>query len=128
MLNLRKSDKRSHVSMLISSINVISLINLAQRLKVLLGGVLVAMPTNDGEDDETRRRLTAVCEDADNGACTDDTKVSCEDPKFLCGGTNNNWNYVAFLKLGENSTVSPICFPICLSVLLLTHHEFSLSY
>ncbi|KAL3786294.1 hypothetical protein ACHAW5_001907 [Stephanodiscus triporus] len=78
--------------------NVISLFNLAQQLKVLLGGVLVAMPSNDGEDDETRRRLTADCEDAINGKCNDYTKVSCEDPKFLCGGTNTNWNYVAFLK------------------------------
>ncbi|KAL3768372.1 hypothetical protein ACHAW5_005210 [Stephanodiscus triporus] len=78
--------------------NVISNFNLAQQLRLLLGGVLEALPNKDGEDDETRRRLSDDCEDAIDDACTDYTKVSCEDPQFLCDGTSINWNYVAFLK------------------------------
>jgi hypothetical protein len=101
--------------------NMISNFNLGQQLKLLLGGVLDAMPTNDSEDDETRRRLTVDCK------CTNDTQVSCDDPKFLCDNFSVNWNYVAFLKSGEKSIVGQICFSICQSLLLSTHHEFSLS-
>ena len=105
--------------------NMISNFKLGTQIKLLLGGVLDAMPTNDGEGDETRRRLTDHCEDAINGICNNDTTVSCEDPQYLCNGFSTNWNYVAFLKFGEKSIVSPIRFSNCPSLLLLTHHEFS---
>ncbi|KAL3784268.1 hypothetical protein ACHAW5_005992, partial [Stephanodiscus triporus] len=78
--------------------NIISNFNLGKQLKLILGGVLEAMPSNDGEDDETRRRLSVDCEDAIDDTCMDETKVSCEDPKYLCDGFSINWNYVAFLK------------------------------
>ena len=90
--------------------NLLSVFNLAQQLKLLFGGVLDALPSNNGENDETQRRLASNCEDAINGVCTNITKVSCKDPNFLCDGTSKNWNYVAFLKYGENSTISPLCF------------------
>jgi hypothetical protein len=88
--------------------NLISNFKLGQQLKLLLGGVLEAMPSNDGEEDETRRRLAVDCEDAINGECTDPTKVSCEDPKYLCDGFSTNWNYVAFLKFGERIQLSAL--------------------
>jgi hypothetical protein len=82
--------------------NLISNFNLGQQLKLLLGGVLEALPSGDSENDETRRRLSVDCEDADEyRICKNSTKVSCEDPKYLCNGFSINWNYVAFLKFGE---------------------------
>lgn len=108
--------------------NIIANFNLAQQLKLLLGGVLEAMPSNNGEDDETRRRLAAGCEDPVNdNECSDPNSVSCTDQQYLCDGSVN-WNYVALLKFGENSTVSPNFTSNCQSVFSLTHHEFSLSY
>jgi hypothetical protein len=97
--------------------NVISLFSLAQQLKLILGGVMEALPSDNGEDDETRRRLAVDCEDAIDGACINYNKVSCKDPKYLCNGFSINWNFVAFLKFGENSTVSLLCFLIYPSVL-----------
>ncbi len=45
--------------------NVISNFKLGQQLKLLLGGVLEALPSNGGKDDETQRRLAVDCKDAD---------------------------------------------------------------
>ena len=107
--------------------NIISNFNLAQQLKLLLGGVLEAMPSN--EDDETQRRLSVLdCEDAINDVCKNKTKVSCEDPKFLCGGFSINWHYVAYLKFGEISKINAIYFLNCPSMFLMTHHELSSCY
>jgi hypothetical protein len=91
--------------------NIIQTFNLGQQLKVQLGGVLEGLANND-EDDVTRRRLEGNCDDRPGDITC--TNVSCQDPKKLCDGFSVNWNYVAFLKFGEISSVKLLAIEVFL--------------